>query len=235
MTRIRLDKQINKAPAANFIPVTDANGEMQYQTVASVLAANGSSVQSVDSMQVVGNDLVLKYTDQNNVQQTLSQSLAVFAADVKLQGAILDNPSAHIWNLVLTNTDGTSSTVDLKSLVAIVPTNTAEILLTGDGTNASPLAADFSPAVKAVMAQAALVEVIHIPDMTGNTSNTLAWSEPRAVKEGSIKVYRNGLRQIQGIDYTIVAGLGINLNFTNSFVINMNETEALLVEYKVTA
>lgn len=100
---------------------------------------------TIDDLSLSGNNLILKYTGEDGVQQVKNVDLSLFAVDVNVQGQILQNPSTGVWILELTETDGTVHSVDLSSLLAVVTANTPEVTLSGDGTPANPLKAEIAP------------------------------------------------------------------------------------------
>lgn len=144
-TRIRLDKQIQKAPGNKYVPLSDANGELQYVPISGIVEAT-QTLTHLNSVEVLNGNLIIKYTGENGIQQVVSTPLAFNQTDVQVSGAQLENPASGIYRLVITESDGTTNTVDLSSLLAVVTQNTASVLLSGNGTPQSPLSAQLSQA-----------------------------------------------------------------------------------------
>ncbi|HNQ21412.1 MAG TPA: hypothetical protein PKI46_10160, partial [Bacteroidales bacterium] len=96
------------------------------------------TLTSFDSFTLIGTVLSMTYTDELDVQVTRTVNLASALTDVKLQSASL-NSSNYI--LTLTQTDGSTVTVNLSELRKISTVNTSSIKLEGDGTPSNQLKA----------------------------------------------------------------------------------------------
>ncbi|MBS1616234.1 MAG: hypothetical protein JST06_08980 [Bacteroidetes bacterium] len=158
-TRIRPDKQIQTAPGPGYVLHSDNNGELQFALLAA-LAGNGNSnfpdymfgdVHTIDSIQLLGNTLVLRYTNNQNVQFVKSCDLTSLAVDVKVTGAFLQHLDANTYVLQLTQSDGTTVTVNLSELLAVVTVNSADIIFSGNGTATNPLTAVLSDSAKSAL------------------------------------------------------------------------------------
>lgn len=197
-TRIRPDKQIQTAPGPGYVLHSDTNGELQFALLSALAGSGGSlpdymfgDVHTIDSLQLLGNTLVLRYTNNQGVQFVKSCDLTALAVDVKVTGAILQHPNAATYILQLTQTDGTTVTVNLSDLLAVVTTNSADIIFSGNGTAGSPLTAVLSD-----IAKAALNGSVHWTDefinLTTGNSVQLTYTP---LYPFPLHVYRNGLRQ----------------------------------------
>lgn len=195
-TRIRPDKQIQTAPGPGYVLHSDVNGELQFALLSALIGNSGNQtlppyIRSIDSLQLIGNTLVLKYTDQNGTQLTRSCDLTTLAVDVKVTGAVLQRPDANTYILQITESDGTTVSVNLSDLLAIVTLNSADIIFSGNGTAANPLTAVLSDSAKA-----ALNGSVHWTDefinLTTGNSVQLTYTP---VYPFPLHVYRNGLRQ----------------------------------------
>ena len=199
-TRIRPDKQIQTAPGQGYTLYSDNNGELQFALLSGLFPSNNGTVtdafvrgdiRSIDSLQLQGNVLVLKYTDNTGAHFTKSCDLTSLAVDVKMTGAILKHPDANTYILQLTESDGTTINVNLSDLLAVVTVNSADIIFSGNGTAASPLTAVLSDAAKAALNGAVDWTDEFINLTTGNTVQ-LTYAP---VYPFPLHVYRNGLRQ----------------------------------------
>lgn len=199
-TRIRPDKQIQTAPGPGYTLYSDGNGELQFALLSGLFPSNDGTVndsfvrgdiRSIDSLQLVGNVLVLKYTDNTGAHFTRTCDLTALAVDVKVTGAILKHPDANTYILQLTESDGTSVTVNLSDLLAVVTANSADIIFSGNGTVASPLSAVLSDSARAALAGAVDWTDEFINLTTGNAVQ-LTYVP---VYPFPLHVYRNGLRQ----------------------------------------
>ena len=146
-TRIRLDKQIQKAQSALMVPISDANGELQYTNLSAVVKAN-ETLTHLNSVEIIGGNLIIKYTAENGLQQVVSTALNLPSIDISISNAVLEHPQTGIYQLHISQNDGTSFTVDLSDLVAMVSQNTSDINFTGNGTSANPLKASISQTFK---------------------------------------------------------------------------------------
>ncbi|MBN9482180.1 MAG: hypothetical protein BGO70_16530 [Bacteroidetes bacterium 43-93] len=245
-TRIRLDKQIQKASKVNQFPLSDANGELQYADLNGVIKA-GETLTRLDSVEIVGGDLIIKYTAEDGQQQVRSTKLQINQTDINVADAKLENPSAGVYRLLLTETDGTTYPVDLSALLAVVTSNTNYITLSGNGTPGTPLRADPTTAFFNLIPKVldnlndctvtnALIDeqaakpgdVVLVwdrdmkqwvprssssmdnyreitetfPDLRAGNIAPLQYRINQLVPQ-SIKVFRNGLRQLLGVDYTL--------------------------------
>lgn len=142
-TRIRLDKQIQKAPAAGMVPLSDANGELQF-TGLNALIKTGETLTRLNSVEVSGGNLIIKYTAEDGIQQVVSTALNYSQTDIKINDAKLENPSTGVYRLLITESDGTTYPVDLSALLAVVTQNTQYLALSGNGTPQSPLRIDLT-------------------------------------------------------------------------------------------
>lgn len=271
-TRIRLDKQIQKAPIANMIPLSGASGELQFvPLVASVKSAE--TLTHLDSVEVINGDLIIKYTPENGVQQVLSAALPIPPQDINVANAVLENPGSGVYRLVITETDQSQTIVDLSALLAVVTQDTQYFRLAGNGTPEDPLRVNFSDQFESLLTknlnqlEDVTVTTAMIADATAlNGEVVLAWDVqtsqwiPKSIKtlvqlqentetfremsQGnavtlamplaqivpqSIMVYRNGLRQDLGEDYTLnVQGNQIlfNIPFEGNYL------EKVIVDYR---
>ncbi|OJW79570.1 MAG: hypothetical protein BGO69_12635 [Bacteroidetes bacterium 46-16] len=243
-TRIRLDKQIQKAPAVNMVPLSDANGELQFANIGGLIKT-GETVTRLNSVEITGGDLVIKYTAEDGNQQVVSTKLAINQTDINVADAKLENSSSGVYRLIITETDGSTYPVDLSALLAVVAQNTQDVTLTGNGTPQNPLRADLTadfwtkvPRNLDAMDDVYVPDLIIAQEVSKGGTVVLVWDyemrqwipkssrsldsyyevtetfpELRAgdrvflqintsqIVNGSIKVYRNGLRQAYGIDY----------------------------------
>lgn len=274
-TRIRLGKQIEKAPAINMIPLSDVIGELQYTTLLAAVRS-AETLTHLNSVEITNGNLIIKYTAEDNQQQVVSTPLAINASDINVSNAILENPGAGVYRLVITETDASQHIVDLSSLVAMISSNTAEITFTGNGTPASPLTAALTQAYKDSLPKTinALDDVITtqvtidaateatglialcwdttesqwkpknaktIKDFVEHTqvfrglseSNYVQLAQPLyLIVPQSLKVFRNGLRQDLGEDYTVdFQGEGSNIQFPIAF--SSNTPETVIVDYRL--
>lgn len=274
-TRIRLGKQIEKAPAINMIPLSDVIGELQYTTLLAAVRS-AETLTHLNSVEITNGNLIIKYTAEDNVQQVVSTPLVINATDINVSNAVLENPGAGIYRLVITESDASQHIVDLSSLVAMVSQNSAEITLTGNGTPASPLTAALTQAYKDSLPKTinALDDVITtqvtidaateatglialcwdtteqqwkpknaktIKDFVEYTqvfrglaeSNYIMLDHPtNLMVPQSLKVFRNGLRQDLGEDYTLGGqGSETSINFPIAF--SSNTPETVIVDYRL--
>lgn len=236
-TRIRPDKQIQTAPGQGYTLYSDSNGELQFALLSGLFPGDTGGVpdsfvrgdiRSIDSLQLIGSTLVVKYTDNSGAHFTKTCDLASLAVDVKITGAILQRPDANTYILQLTESDGTTVSVNLSDLLAVVTANSADIIFSGNGTAASPLTAVLSDT-----ARQALNGSTHWTDeftglVTGNTvqlTYTPLYPFP-------LHVYRNGLRQKEQYEWRHdpVNPKVIHLEGT-SFGANA-QAETVIVDYK---
>jgi len=98
-------------------------------------------VKSIDSLNLVSNNLVIAFTKFDGSTGTVSQDMSGFAADVSVDNVTFTNPSSGVWNLNVIEDDGTTHTVNLASLLAVVVNSSSEITLNGNGTPENPLTA----------------------------------------------------------------------------------------------
>lgn len=198
-TRIRPDKQIQTAPGPGYALYSDANGELQFALLSSLTGPGDGTVndafvrgdvRSIDSIQLVGSTLVLRYTDNTGAQFTRTCDLTTLAVDVKVTGAVLQHPDSNTYILQLTASDGTTVSVNLSDLLAVLTVNSADIIFTGNGTAANPLSATLSDTARAGLSGSHWTD--EFPDLT--TGNTVQLTHI-PVAPFPIQVYRNGLRQ----------------------------------------
>lgn len=142
-TRIRLDKQIQKAPSVNMVPLSDANGELQFANIGGLIKT-GETLTRLNSVEVTGGNLVIKYTAEDGNQQVVSTALAFSQTDIKVSDAKLENPSVGVYRLLITESDGSTYPVDLSALLAVVTQNTTYLTMSGNGTPQNPLRVDLS-------------------------------------------------------------------------------------------
>jgi hypothetical protein len=272
-TRIRLDKQIQKAQNANMIPLSDANGELQFVPLAQAVQS-AETLTHFDSVEVINGNIVIKYTPENGQQQVLTAQLPAPQQDIHIANAVMENPGAGSYRLAITQNDGSNYVVDLTDLLAVVTQNSDYINLTGNGTNGSPLKAELNgnfaslipsklddlgdvtvnPALigealgmqgkvvllydpqtnqwvpKSIDTLAELKEVTDVfPQM--NEGNAVSLSRNLVLLHlESMKVYRNGLRQLQGEDYTLSAVESNQIFFNTPFT--QSYPEMIIVDYR---
>jgi hypothetical protein len=199
-TRIRPDKQIQAAPGQGYTLHSDSNGELQFALLSGLFpTSNGTvteafvrgDIRSIDSLQLQGNVLVLNYTDNTGASFSKTCDLTTLAVDVKVTGAILQCPDASTYILQLTESDGTTVSVNLSDLLAVVTANSTDIVFSGNGTAASPLSAVLSDTARAALNGAAHWTDEFINLTTGNAVQ-LTYTP---VYPFPLQVYRNGLRQ----------------------------------------
>ncbi|GAA4457023.1 hypothetical protein [Rurimicrobium arvi] len=226
-TRIRLDKQVQKAPASKMVPLSDANGELQYLDF-NLLVKAGETLTVLNSVEVVGGNLVIKYTAEDGRQQVVSTALNYSQTDIKVTDAKLDNPSSGVYRLLLTESDGSTFPVDLSALLAVVSQNTEFVVLDGNGTPQSPLRISLTDFFWNSIPRPELTEVYR--DLSQGDSITLAAKAGNIAQE-SIKVYRNGMRQDQDFDYSfIVDGDNATIRFNEGFTDRLKEK--VVVDYR---
>lgn len=236
-TRIRPDKQVQTAPGPGYVLHSDTNGELQFALL-SALAGNGNTgfpdymfgdVHSIDSIQLLGNTLVLRYTNNQNVQFVKSCDLTSLAVDVKVTGAVLQRPDANTYILQLTESDGTMVSVNLSDLLAIVTANSPDIIFSGNGTAGNPLTAVLSDSAKA-----ALSGSVHwtdeFPNLTTGNYVTLTYTP---LYPFPLHVYRNGLRLKEFVDWrwAVDANPKTIKMMSTSFGAN-GQAETVIVDYK---
>lgn len=146
-TRIRLDKQIQKAQGAQMVPISDVNGELQYSNLNTIVKAN-ETLTHLNSVEIIGGNLIIKYTAENGLQQVVSTPLNLPSIDISISNAVLEHPQTGIYQLHISQNDGTSFTVDLSDLVAMVSQNSSDINFSGNGTSTNPLKASISQSFK---------------------------------------------------------------------------------------
>jgi hypothetical protein len=231
MTRIRPDKQIMRAPAAGYILRSDSAGELQFALLSAIMGSGGggsvTGIVSIDKLFLEGNNLVLLYTDATGIQQRKTVDLSIFAVDINLSGAILQNPSAGTYILALTETDGSTVNVNLSDLLAVATQNSADINLTGNGTAATPLIATLKPSLRYSLGDYYVTdEFLHL---TSGNSVTLTRIPNLNLP---IHVYRNGLRithteeWFNAADPKVITLVGVA-----AFGDNGMEAETVIVDY----
>lgn len=271
-TRIRLDKQIQKALSANMIPLSNANGELQF---APLLAAvkSAETLTHLDSVEVINGNIVIKYTPESGLQQVLSAALPMPTQDINVANAVMENPGAGVYRLVITETDQSQSVVDLSALLAVVTQDSQYLRLVGNGTPEQPLSVELGAQFDSLLTK----NLDQLEDVTTNPTLisdalaqqgkvVLAWDAqleqwtPKSIKtlaefqentetfreltQGnsvslampiaqivpqSLKVYRNGLRQDLGEDYSL-AQQGNQILFNIPF--EGNYPEKVVVDYR---
>jgi hypothetical protein len=236
LTRIRPDKQIQRAAASGYVLVSDANGELQFQLLANLVSGGGggiTAVRDITDVSLLANNLVIKYLDAAGNEQVKTVSLAAFATDVKIDNATLIQRSEQgTYVLNIHQSDGTSIEIDLKSLLAVVTTNTADITLAGDGTPANPLRATLTQAVKDKLgAYKYTEEFTGLNNDSGKTIHLAHVPIP-----GTVKVYRNGMRQGSGDMYMTDRSDGQGdptiISFYTFFGSGIQDTETVIVDYE---
>lgn len=236
-TRIRPDKQIQAAPGQGYILHSDSNGELQFALLSGLFpSTNGTvtdafvrgDIRSIDSLQLISNSLVLKYTDNTGAHFTKTCDLTSLSVDVKVTGAILQRPDANTYILQLTESDGTTVSVNLSDLLAVVTTNSADIMLSGNGTAANPLKAVLTDTMKATLNGS-----IHWTDEFINlTTGSTVQLTYAPIYPFPLHVYRNGLRQKEAYEwrYSAINPKLITLQGA-SFGANA-QSETVIVDYK---
>lgn len=144
-TRIRIDKQIQKASAAGMIPISDAQGELQYQSLYSQVKQVQTQT-TLDEVSIVSGNLVIKYTGENGQQQVVSTALVTDRTTATVVNTRIENPSAGVYTLIFMREDGSEYPIDLSALLAVVTQSNDFIIFSGDGTPANPLTATPGPA-----------------------------------------------------------------------------------------
>jgi len=82
-------------PGPNEISITTKDGTTIYNTIdLAALVKSAETQTTLDSVEIVGNQLIVKYTGEDGNQQVKSVDATVFITDVNVQNAILQNPSA---------------------------------------------------------------------------------------------------------------------------------------------
>lgn len=205
-TRIRPDKQIQTAPAQGYVLHSDTNGELQFALLSSLTGGGGGGgntdifvgdVHTIDSVQLIGTTLIIQYTTNQGAQLTKSCDLQALAVDVNVTGAILQKPEANTYILQLTESDGSTISVNLSELLAVVTTNSPDIVFTGNGTGTAPLSATLSDSVKAEMA----VGYHWTDEFTGLTTGNSVQLAHTPLYPFPLHVYRNGLRQKEFVEW----------------------------------
>lgn len=271
-TRIRLDKQIQKAPLANMLPVSGATGELQFVPLLNSVKS-AETLTHLDSVEVINGDLIIKYTPENGVQQVLSATLPIPPQDINVANAVLENPGSGVYRLVITETDQSQTIVDLSALLAVVTQDTQYLRLAGNGTPEQPLRVEFSEQFESLLTKnlnqledvtvtpALIADAVALPgkvvltwdvatsqwipknilsvselqentetfrELTQGSSVSLAMPIAQIVPQ-SIKVFRNGMRQDLGEDYTLNAQ-------SNQILFNIpfegNYAEKVIVDYR---
>lgn len=204
-TRIRPDKQIQTAPGQGYVLHSDTNGELQFALLSAITDGGIGTypdfvigdVHTIDSVQLVGTTLVLQYTNNQGTQFTKSCELTSLAVDVNVTGAILQHPDANTYILQLTENDGSTVSVNLSDLVAVVTANSADIIFSGNGTAAAPLTAVLSDNAKTAPSGG-----IHWTDeFTGLTTGNSVILNRAPLYPYPLHVYRNGLRQKEILEW----------------------------------
>jgi hypothetical protein len=237
-TRIRPDKQIQTAPGQGYVPYSDTNGELQFALLSALMPTGNSGVadafvrgdiRSIDSVQLTGNTLVIAYTDNTGAHFTKSCNLSTLAVDVKVNGAILQHPDANTYILQLTESDGTTISVNLSDLLAVVSVASADIVFTGNGTATSPLSATITETAKT-----ALKGGTHWTDEFGGlTTGDSVQLTYVPVYPFPLHVYRNGVRQKEITDWRYA----VNNDPKNVKMMNIGfgangQSETVIVDYK---
>src|SRR5690606_1946686 len=98
----------------------------------------------LNSVEIIGGNLVIKYTGENGVQQVVSTAMNYAQTDINVTDAKLENPSAGEYRTIITESDGSTYPVDLSALLALVTQNTQYTVLSCNGTPRNPLKVEFS-------------------------------------------------------------------------------------------
>ncbi len=237
-TRIRPDKQIQTAPGQGYVLHSDTNGELQFALLSALTQqGNGTvtdafvrgDIRSIDSVQLISNTLVIAYTDNTGAHFTKSCNLSSLAVDVKVTGAILQRPDANTYILQLTESDGSTVSVNLSNLLAVVTVNSADIILTGNGTAANPLTAVLSDTAKAGM----LSGVHWTDEFTGLTTGNTVQLTYVPIYPFPLHVYRNGLRQKEFIEWRYYPQTAPKAIVLQGATFGANgQPEVVIVDYK---
>lgn len=146
-TRIRPDKQIQTAPGLGYTLYSDNNGELQFALLSAITGGGGGGgsaefaigdIHSIESMTMAANVLTIAYTDNTGAHFTRSCDLSSLAVDVKVTGAILQHTDANTYILQLTKSDGSTVSVNLSDLIAVVTVDSSDLQFSGNGTATSP-------------------------------------------------------------------------------------------------
>ncbi|MEO6833644.1 MAG: hypothetical protein ABI169_15665 [Chitinophagaceae bacterium] len=237
-TRIRPDKQIQTAPGQGYILHSDTNGELQFALLTALTqSGNGTvtdafvrgDIRSIDSLQLISNSLVIAYTDNTGANFSKSCNLSTLAVDVKVTGAILLHPTANTYILQLTESDGSTVTVNLSDLLAVVTQNSADIIFSGNGTAATPLSAVLSDTAKAGM-----MSGVHWTDeFTGLTTGNTVQLTYVPIYPFPLHVYRNGLRQKEFIEWRYYPQTNPKAIILQGATFGANgQAEVVIVDYK---
>lgn len=143
LTRARLDKQIQKASKNRQFPLSDVNGELQFADIDAIIKT-GETLTRLNSVEVIGGNLIIKYTAEDNQQQVVSTPLNFSQQDIKVSDAKMENPSAGVYRLIITESDGSQFPVDLSALLAVVTQSTEYVVISGNGTPTDPLRVELS-------------------------------------------------------------------------------------------
>ena len=206
-TRIRPDKQIQTAPGQGYVPYSDNNGELQFALLSALVpAGNGSTVtdafvrgdiRSIESVRLEGSTLIITYIDNTGAVFNKSVNLTTLAVDVNLTGAILQRPDANTYILQLTESDGTTISVNLSDLLSVVTSPSSEIILTGNGTANAPLSAMLTESARIAM-RGGTHWTDEFPGLTTGDTVQLSYVP---VYPFPLHVYRNGIRQKEIVDW----------------------------------
>lgn len=106
----------------------------------------------ISDLKLLGNTLILEYEralpNGTFATETKTVNLTPFSADVQITGATLTNPSAGVWMLNITESNGDVHQVDLANLIAVNIQNFpgSNIDIEGNGTASNPLRVTFNGA-----------------------------------------------------------------------------------------
>lgn len=232
-TRIRPDKQIQTAPGQGYVLQSDINGELQFALLSALIGNGGNpdaalgDIRSIDSLQLLGNTLVLRYTNNQGVQMVKSCDLTSLAVDVKVTGAFLQHLEANTYILQITQSDGTTVSVNLSELLAIVTVNSADIILSGNGTASNPLTAVLTDS-----ARTSLNGGSHWTDeFTGLSTGNSVQLSYIPIYPFPIHPYRNGIRQKELVEWKQDPQNPRRINFQIDFGAN-GQYETIIVDYK---
>lgn len=221
-TRIRLDKQLQKAPGYKYVPLSDGNGELQFAGI-DALIKSGETITHLDSVELVNGNIVIKYTAEDGNQQVVSTPLNFSQTDIHVADARLENPSAGIYRLKITESNGTVHTVDLTSLLAVVTQNTEYITLSGNGTPENPLNATLSqaflntlPRVLDNLEDVTVTQLLLDNELAKGGSTVLAWDHTDLQWKPKAATTLGHTNDLTEIFRDLVEGNNVNLSYSIS-------------------
>lgn len=218
-TRIRLDKQLQKAPGQKFVPLSDGNGELQFSGIDALVKA-GETLTHLNSVELVNGTIVIKYTAEDGNQQVVSTPLNFSETDIHVADARLENPSAGVYRLQITESNGTVHTVDLTSLLAVVTQNTEYINLSGNGTPENPLNATLSqaflntlPRVLDNLDDVTVTQLLLDNELAKGGSTVLAWDHTDLQWKPKAATTLGHTNDLTETFRDLVAGNSVNLSY----------------------